>query len=122
MPMTETAPQNTSDHATRLPSGRWAPGRSPNPGGRPKIIAEALRPAAFWNVRECDKAKAWHGRTTKPLRWLRMLLRGRVSAVLVKVPAVRSVERMVFPERGRPAALSPRQIRGNDGANPRAHR
>jgi|SRR6516164_535610 len=38
--MTETAPQNTADQVTRLPSGRWAPGRSPNPGGRPKIVAD----------------------------------------------------------------------------------
>jgi hypothetical protein len=38
--MTETTPQNTPDHVPRLPSGRWAPGRSPNPGGRPKIIAD----------------------------------------------------------------------------------
>jgi hypothetical protein len=37
-PMTETTPQNTPDHVPRLPSGRWAPGRSPNPGGRPRSL------------------------------------------------------------------------------------
>jgi len=28
--------ENTVDHVQRLPSGRWLPGQSPNPGGRPK--------------------------------------------------------------------------------------
>lgn len=31
------SPENTTDHVTRLPSGRWLPGQSPNPGGRPKV-------------------------------------------------------------------------------------
>jgi hypothetical protein len=31
------SPENTSDHLVRLPSGQWAPGQSPNPGGRPKV-------------------------------------------------------------------------------------
>lgn len=34
--------ENTPDHATpaRGSRGRWAPGVSPNPGGRPKVIAD----------------------------------------------------------------------------------
>jgi hypothetical protein len=31
-------PQNTVVHALRLADGRWMPGQSPNPGGRPKAI------------------------------------------------------------------------------------
>jgi hypothetical protein len=31
------SPENTQDQVTRLPTGRWAPGQSPNPGGRPKV-------------------------------------------------------------------------------------
>ena len=38
--MTQIAPENTADQVTRLPDGRWAPGRSPNHGGRPKIFAD----------------------------------------------------------------------------------
>jgi hypothetical protein len=38
-------PQNTENQVTRLPTGRWAPGRSPNPGGRPKV-AGAVRELA----------------------------------------------------------------------------
>jgi hypothetical protein len=38
--MTATAHQSTADHVTRLPSGRWAPGRSGNAGGRPKVVGE----------------------------------------------------------------------------------
>jgi hypothetical protein len=30
------SPESTSDQVVRLPSGRWAPGQAPNPGGRPK--------------------------------------------------------------------------------------
>jgi hypothetical protein len=33
-------PQNTQEQVTRLPSGRFAAGRSGNPGGRPRIIAD----------------------------------------------------------------------------------
>src|SRR5215207_4338328 len=34
-------PENTADHAApRRADGRWAPGSSPNPGGRPKVIAD----------------------------------------------------------------------------------
>ena len=34
-------PENTADHAApRRANGRWAPGSSPNPGGRPKVIAD----------------------------------------------------------------------------------
>ena len=36
----QTKPENTNNHVARLLSGRWASGRSPNPGGRPKIIAD----------------------------------------------------------------------------------
>ena len=31
-----SSPENTSEQVTRSQNGRWAPGRSPNPGGRPK--------------------------------------------------------------------------------------
>lgn len=33
-----TNPENTTDQVIRLPSGRWVPGQSPNPGGRPKTL------------------------------------------------------------------------------------
>jgi hypothetical protein len=39
------SPENTSDQVVRLPGGRWAPGQSPNPGGRPKV-AGAVRELA----------------------------------------------------------------------------
>jgi hypothetical protein len=39
------SPENTSDQVVRLPSGRWAPGQSPNPGGRPNV-ARAVRELA----------------------------------------------------------------------------
>src|SRR5215471_7747045 len=32
--------ENTRDQVARLPGGRWAPGHSPNPGGRPRVIGE----------------------------------------------------------------------------------
>jgi hypothetical protein len=38
--MTATTPENTTEHVARLPSGRWAPGRSGNAGGRPKVVGE----------------------------------------------------------------------------------
>ena len=40
-----SSPENTADHVARSPSGRWAPGQSPNPGGRPKV-AGAVRELA----------------------------------------------------------------------------
>jgi hypothetical protein len=35
-----TVPQNTQEQVTRLPSGRFAAGRSGNPGGRPRVLAD----------------------------------------------------------------------------------
>ena len=41
MPASAAARQNTSDHVgKRGDRGRWLPGSSPNPGGRPKIIED----------------------------------------------------------------------------------
>jgi|SRR5689334_11310598 hypothetical protein len=52
------ARENTPDHATkRGDRGRWLPGSSPNPGGRPKIIediralAREHSPAAIQTLR-----------------------------------------------------------------------
>jgi hypothetical protein len=40
-PLRATQPENTSDHVPRRGErGRWLPGCSPNPGGRPKVIAD----------------------------------------------------------------------------------
>ena len=34
------ARQNTSNHVKRGARGKWLPGASPNPGGRPKVVAD----------------------------------------------------------------------------------
>src|SRR3954452_10100940 len=39
--MPARSPENTKEHVPpRLADGRWAPGACPNPGGRPKAIAD----------------------------------------------------------------------------------
>jgi len=41
MAASAAARQNTSDHVTKRGGrGRWLPGSSPNPGGRPKVVED----------------------------------------------------------------------------------
>lgn len=82
------ARQNTADHVGRGARGRWLPGQSPNPGGRPRAVADvrelarqrtATAIATLVEIAESGKAEAarvsaaaalldrgW-GRPTQPL-------------------------------------------------------
>lgn len=50
----QATPENRTDRVIRLPSGRWAPGQSPNPGGRPRAVGAVRDLARAQTARAID--------------------------------------------------------------------